>query len=201
MVRERALVSGLLHQSRLHWLSWRGDCELLREVLLDVLNHLLEEVIRFLNLLAPTDSLKVKLFFNVLSLQCLVLVLENAHSYTLGLDFLKSLCPLVQEAVNLEAQGLAEEVQLYLRQCAGLHAVKVQMVQVLWNLPERRTAGQRILLRRDPHVGEKKGSELFPLPFVSRVLGPLLVVSLLQLSFLLPKTLGLHWDLVGRAST
>ena len=66
-----------------------------------VVDHLLEEVLRFIDLLAPEHPLVVDLLLDVLPLQCLILIPLLLHCSLLRCDFVKLVGPSAQEAVHL----------------------------------------------------------------------------------------------------
>jgi hypothetical protein len=66
-----------------------------------VVDHLLEEVLRLIDLLAPEHPLVVDLLLDVLPLQCLILIPLLLHCSLLRCDFVKLVGPSAQEAVHL----------------------------------------------------------------------------------------------------
>jgi hypothetical protein len=97
---------------------------------LDVVDHLLQEVLGLIDRLSPKHPLVVHLLLYILSLQCLILISLLLHGSPLRCDFLQLVGPSAQEPVNLPPQGRRKEVNLYLREVLILHRIEVQVVQI-----------------------------------------------------------------------
>jgi hypothetical protein len=146
---------------------------------LDVVDHLLEEVLRLINRLSPEHPLVVNLLLDILPLQCLILISLLLHGSPLRCDFLQLVGPSAQEPVHLPPQGRRKEVNLDLREVLILHRIEVQVVQIRRDVIELVAAiilvvGLRTLATSSV-VREEEGTEVISLVLESQILRLLLI--------------------------
>ena len=144
-----------------------------------VVDHLLEEVLRFIDLLAPEHPLVVDLLLDVLPLQRLILIPLLLHCSLLRCDFVKLVGPSAQEAVHLPPQGRRKQVYLDLREVLILHRIEIQVIQIRRDVIELVAAAIILVfglgtLPTTPVVGEEEGTEVISLVLESLILRLLL---------------------------